>query len=70
MRSGKIEKPDLVWLYSPWLANLVTEATGDERILYVTRRLNKANPQAEAGAVRIAARMQHWLQDGVRMVLP
>jgi predicted amidohydrolase len=69
IRGGRLTKPESVFIYSPWSANLVTEANGDEQILYVTRRVNKLNPHLSR-ATPLASKAQAWWNSGVSLIQP
>ena len=58
-----------MFIYSPWSANLVTEASGDEQILYVTRRVNKLNPHLSR-VTPLARKTQAWWNSGVSLIQP
>jgi hypothetical protein len=69
-KTQKIEKPEMVWMFSPWPANLVTEAGTDERILYVTRRVNRVNPYFSQRVAPFVAGMKAWWESGARSIQP
>jgi predicted amidohydrolase len=69
-QTRKIEKPELIWMYSPWSANLVTEAGSGEKILYVTRRVNRFNPYFAQRVAPFVASMKTWWENGARSILP